>query len=132
MGIDRRLLLPAAVGLSGTAALAALYFGIVSWAESPQHAVALFWEDRWIGIPALVLIPRRGRRRSMTLTPAPEVPGLPEPPSLASFSAPRCSPPVARRPPPRKSHRARRRELPLPLQLPQDRRRSPASLARAR
>ncbi|HKZ54357.1 MAG TPA: hypothetical protein VJ123_02675 [Anaerolineales bacterium] len=54
MGIDRRLLLPAAVGLSGTAALAALYFGILSWAESPQHAVELFWEDRWIVIPIMV------------------------------------------------------------------------------
>ena len=31
--------------------LALLYFGLVSWAESPQHALDLFREDRWIVVP---------------------------------------------------------------------------------
>jgi hypothetical protein len=31
-----------------------LYFGIVSWAESPQHAVELFWDDRWIVLPIIL------------------------------------------------------------------------------
>jgi hypothetical protein len=34
--------------------LAGLYFGIVSWAESPQHAAELFWEDRWIVVPIIL------------------------------------------------------------------------------
>jgi hypothetical protein len=34
--------------------LTGLYFGIVSWAESPQHAIDLFWEDRWIVIPIIL------------------------------------------------------------------------------
>jgi len=43
-----------AVGLAGGLLLTSLYFGIVSWAESPQHAVELFWEDRWIVIPIIL------------------------------------------------------------------------------
>jgi hypothetical protein len=31
-----------------------LYFSIVSLAESPQHAVDLFWEQRWIVIPIII------------------------------------------------------------------------------
>lgn len=38
----------------GSAMLAALYFAIVSWAESPQHAVDLFLEDLWIVAPILL------------------------------------------------------------------------------
>jgi hypothetical protein len=34
--------------------LTGLYFGIVSWAESPQHAAELFWEDRWIVLPIVL------------------------------------------------------------------------------
>jgi hypothetical protein len=34
--------------------LTGLYFGIVSWAESPQHALELFWEDRWIVLPIIL------------------------------------------------------------------------------
>jgi hypothetical protein len=41
-------------GLLGVMFLAGLYFGIVSWAESPQHAVELFWEDRWIVLPIIL------------------------------------------------------------------------------
>jgi hypothetical protein len=47
----KRVLLPVAVGLAGALLLTGLYFGILSWAESPQHAVKLFWEDRWIVFP---------------------------------------------------------------------------------
>jgi hypothetical protein len=49
-----RYLIPVGVGLLATAFLSAVYFGIVSWAESPQHAVELFWEQRWLVIPILV------------------------------------------------------------------------------
>ncbi len=34
--------------------ISGLYFGIVSWAESPQHAADLFWEDRWIVLPIII------------------------------------------------------------------------------
>lgn len=54
MSTKKRFLLPVAIGLLGVALLTGLYFGIVSWAESPQHAVDLFWEDRWIVIPIIL------------------------------------------------------------------------------
>src|SRR3990170_7739955 len=44
----------AAIGLLGTLALSGLYLGIVSLAESPRHALDLFWEDRWLVIPILL------------------------------------------------------------------------------
>ena len=50
----KRFLLPVAVGMMGAALLTGLYFGIVSWAESPGHAVELFWEDRWIVFPIIL------------------------------------------------------------------------------
>lgn len=31
--------------------ISGLYFGLVSWAESPAHALDLFWEERTIVIP---------------------------------------------------------------------------------
>jgi hypothetical protein len=34
--------------------LAMVYLGIVSLAESPQHAVDLFWQDRLIVVPIIV------------------------------------------------------------------------------
>ena len=34
--------------------LTLLYFGIVSWAESPRHAIDLFWDDRWIVLPIIL------------------------------------------------------------------------------
>lgn len=52
--ITKRILWPVGAGLAGAGLLTLLYFGIVSWAESPQHAVALFWEDRWIVIPIII------------------------------------------------------------------------------
>jgi hypothetical protein len=53
-GIGRRLGLPTAAGLIGSALMALVYFGLVSWAESPKHALDLFWEDKWIVLPILV------------------------------------------------------------------------------
>lgn len=46
--------LPFGVGLLAASGLAALYLGTVSWAESPRHALDLFWQDRWIVLPILV------------------------------------------------------------------------------
>lgn len=54
MSPTRRLLWPVGAGLAGAVFLTALYFGIVSWAESPQHALELFWEERWIVIPIVL------------------------------------------------------------------------------
>lgn len=48
-----RYLIPVGVGLLATVFLSAIYFGIVSWAESPEHALDLFWEQRWLVIPIL-------------------------------------------------------------------------------
>lgn len=48
MSMKKRILWPLGAGVAGAAFLTAVYFGIVSWAESPQHALELFWEDRWI------------------------------------------------------------------------------------
>ncbi len=41
-------------GLAGSAFLMAVYLGLVSWAESPRHAVDLMWADRWIVGPIIV------------------------------------------------------------------------------
>lgn len=54
MSESRRFLLPIGTGLLGALFLAGLYFGIVSWAESPQHAAEFFWQDRWIIVPILL------------------------------------------------------------------------------
>ena len=51
---SRRILWPVGAGIAGASFLTALYFGLVSWAESPQHAVELFWEDRWIVFPIIL------------------------------------------------------------------------------
>lgn len=50
----QRILWPLGAGLAGSIFLTAVYFGIVSWAESPQHAIDLFWEDRLIVIPIIL------------------------------------------------------------------------------
>ncbi len=54
MSTSKRILWPLIAGLAGSIFLAGLYFGLVSWAESPQHALDLFWEERWIVIPIIV------------------------------------------------------------------------------
>ena len=54
MRLSKRILWPLGAGLAGSSLLALLYFGLVSWAESPQHALDLFWEDRWIVVPIIL------------------------------------------------------------------------------
>lgn len=50
----RRILLPLVAGLGGALLLTSLYFGIVSWAESMEHALEFFWQDRWIVFPIVL------------------------------------------------------------------------------
>jgi len=50
----RRITLPILTGLAGSLFLIGIYFGIVSLAESPQHAIDLFWEDRIIVLPIIL------------------------------------------------------------------------------
>jgi hypothetical protein len=54
MSKRKRFLLPLAFGLLGMLFLAGVYFGIVSWAESPEHALDLLWQDRWIVFPIIL------------------------------------------------------------------------------
>ena len=54
LSTKKHYLLPIVVGLLGSVTLTGLYFVIVSWAESPQHALELFWDDRWIIIPIIL------------------------------------------------------------------------------
>jgi len=51
---SKRILWPLGAGLAGSLFLSGLYFGLVSWAESPQHAVQLFWDERRIVIPIIL------------------------------------------------------------------------------
>lgn len=53
-GQGARFLIPLGAGLAGAIFLTSLYFGIVSWAESPRHALDLFWQERWIVIPIIL------------------------------------------------------------------------------
>lgn len=50
----KRMLMPIAFGFAGMLALTGIYFGIVSLAESPAHALELFLEDRWIVFPIIL------------------------------------------------------------------------------
>lgn len=50
----RRYGVPLAAGLVGSLALAGLYFGLVSLAESPIHAWQQAWQDRWIITPLIL------------------------------------------------------------------------------
>lgn len=54
MSKSKRILLPVGAGILGALFLTGLYFGIVSWAESPEHALEFFWQDRWIVIPIIL------------------------------------------------------------------------------
>lgn len=54
MRLSRKIMLPLGAGFGGSALLTAVYFGIVSLAETPQHALDLFWEERWIVIPLIL------------------------------------------------------------------------------
>ena len=42
----RRTLFAVLAGIGGALALAALYLGIVTWAEGSEHALRLLWDDR--------------------------------------------------------------------------------------
>lgn len=53
MASKKTLFLPIGAGFAGALFLSAIYFGFVSWAESPKHAVELFWQDRWLVIPII-------------------------------------------------------------------------------
>lgn len=50
----RRVLLPLGAGLLGAAFLTGVYLGIVSLAESPAHALDLFWDDRALVVPIIL------------------------------------------------------------------------------
>lgn len=54
MSTSQRIFWPLGAGLAGIIFLTGLYFGLVSWAESPQHALDLFWEERLIVIPIIL------------------------------------------------------------------------------
>jgi hypothetical protein len=54
MSTTRRIGWPLGAGIIGAMFLATVYLGIVSVAESPQHAADLFWEDRLIVIPIIL------------------------------------------------------------------------------
>lgn len=54
MTLRTRFLWPLGTGLIGAAGLLSLYFGLVSWAESPQHALEFFLQDRWIIMPIIL------------------------------------------------------------------------------
>ncbi len=54
MSKRRRIAWPVGAGLVGAGLLTLLYFGIVSWAEGWQHAIELFWQDRWIVLPIIL------------------------------------------------------------------------------
>jgi hypothetical protein len=50
----KRIIWPLAAGLLGSAFLTGLYLGIVSWAQSLDHAVDLFWQERTFTIPLIL------------------------------------------------------------------------------
>ncbi len=54
MSTAQRVGWPIGAGIAGAMFLAMVYLGIVSVAESPQHAIDLFWEDRLIVIPIIL------------------------------------------------------------------------------
>ena len=50
----KRLLIPLLAGLAGSLFLTVVYFAIVSWAESLQHARDLFVEEIWLILPLVI------------------------------------------------------------------------------
>jgi hypothetical protein len=50
----KRITYPISAGVAGATLLMFVYFGIVTWAESPQHALEFFWQDRWIVLPIIL------------------------------------------------------------------------------
>jgi hypothetical protein len=53
-GPVRRFVLPVLAGVLGATLLAGVYFGIVSWVESPGHAWTQFREDALYVVPILL------------------------------------------------------------------------------
>lgn len=49
-----RKYIPVLAGIGGALLLFGVYFSIVSLAESPRHALDLFWQDRWLVTPILL------------------------------------------------------------------------------
>ena len=52
--ITKRIFLPIGTGLVGMLLLIGVYLGIVSLAESPAHALDLFWQDKAFVIPIML------------------------------------------------------------------------------
>lgn len=50
----KRFFLPLGAGLLGAVFLTAVYLGIVSLAESPAHALELFWQDKAFVVPIIL------------------------------------------------------------------------------
>jgi len=42
------------IGLLGSLVMSGVYLGVVSLAESPRHALDLFWQDRWLVLPIML------------------------------------------------------------------------------
>jgi len=54
LSLAKRILLPLGAGVLGAIFLTSVYLGIVSLAESPEHALDLFWQDKAFVIPILL------------------------------------------------------------------------------
>lgn len=54
LSLAKRTLLPLGAGVLGAIFLTGVYLGIVSLAESPKHALDLFWQDRAFVIPIIL------------------------------------------------------------------------------
>lgn len=54
LSLAKRILLPLGAGVLGAIFLTGVYLGIVSLAESPGHALDLFWQDKAFVIPILL------------------------------------------------------------------------------
>lgn len=54
MALNKKILWPISTGLAGMLFQFAIFFGVVSWAETPQHALDLIWQDRWLILPLFV------------------------------------------------------------------------------
>lgn len=53
IGLNRRRVIPILAGLLGALFLSGVYLGIVTLAQGWQHAVELFWEDKFLVAPIL-------------------------------------------------------------------------------
>ncbi len=51
--LNRKLMIPVIAGVLGAAFLTSVYLGIVTLAQGWQHAVELFWQDKFLVAPIL-------------------------------------------------------------------------------